>query len=88
MHFDVIYMILFSARSKVIKGVIKGQICVSGHWTVHGNILKNVRFCSKLLHLVLIDELNKHLYKSIPIHSPKPEQINYKTIIYVFEQFL
>ena len=55
MHFAIIYVIKFLARSKVIKGV-KLEV----KWSFHrAKILNNVRFCSGLLHLVWIDELNK-----------------------------
>ena len=55
MHFAIIYVIKFSARSKVIKGV-KREV----KWLFHrAKICNNVRFCSGLLHLVGLDELNK-----------------------------
>ena len=55
MHFAIIYVIKFSARSKVIKGV-KREVKGLFH---RAKIFNNVRFCSGLLHLVWIDELNK-----------------------------
>ena len=55
MHFAIIYVFKILARSKVIKGV-KLEVKWSSH---RAKILNNVRFCSGLLHLVWIDELNK-----------------------------
>ena len=67
MHFAIIYVIKFFARSKVIKGV-KLEV----KWSFHrAKILNNVRFCSGLLHIDCNDEPNKSLNN---IHEVKGQQ--------------